>query len=263
MATIKVHLDKYMLLSYWLFRHPYWAWGTIHSSNMFPGNSRKINASKLAEYFDYILPLEEALPKMQIQDSLQLSKEVYEVRHEIALETTASHFIPSKIDASDELAMLCYVAVRAIKPFTVVETGVARGVTTYYVLRAMEKNGQGHLFSIDLPWLKKNAEKEIGVLVPLSLRSRWTLSLGWSIHELKKLQKKVNKIDLFIHDSDHSYLNQRHEYDIALNWLADHGLLISDDVGNSSLLECYRKYGGTLSVVPQKWGGYIGLIRLN
>ena len=82
---------------------------------------------------------------------------------------------------------------------------------------------------------------------------------GMTVDELKKYRAKI---DLFINDSDHSYLNQKREYDISLNWLAEQGLLISDDVQNVSLLECYKKYGGTLSVVPQEKAGFIGLMRL-
>ena len=37
----------------------------------------------------------------------------------------------------------------------VVETGVAHGVTSRFILEALERNGRGFLWSIDLPPLEK------------------------------------------------------------------------------------------------------------
>jgi hypothetical protein len=44
-----------------------------------------------------------------------------------------------------------YVATRALKPSNIVETGVAAGLSSACILAALEKNGQGRLYSIDLP----------------------------------------------------------------------------------------------------------------
>jgi hypothetical protein len=44
-----------------------------------------------------------------------------------------------------------YVCIRALKPQIMVETGVSSGSSTHYILKAMELNGQGKLYSIDLP----------------------------------------------------------------------------------------------------------------
>src|ERR1051326_7722748 len=43
-----------------------------------------------------------------------------------------------------------YAAIRAFRPETVVETGVANGVSSSYILLALEKNKQGTLHSIDI-----------------------------------------------------------------------------------------------------------------
>lgn len=44
-----------------------------------------------------------------------------------------------------------YALVRETKPIVVVETGVASRVISYAILQAMEDNGKGFLYSIDLP----------------------------------------------------------------------------------------------------------------
>ena len=49
--------------------------------------------------------------------------------------------------ADSVMARLCYLACRLIEPETVVETGVAYGVSSAFILRALEMNGHGMLFS--------------------------------------------------------------------------------------------------------------------
>jgi len=46
---------------------------------------------------------------------------------------------------------ILYVIVRLLKPEKVVETGVAAGVSSAFILEAMDDNGIGTLYSIDLP----------------------------------------------------------------------------------------------------------------
>ena len=43
-----------------------------------------------------------------------------------------------------------YAAVRALKPNCVIETGVANGVSSSYLLLALRKNGRGCLHSVGL-----------------------------------------------------------------------------------------------------------------
>ena len=54
-----------------------------------------------------------------------------------------------------------YTLSRSIKPGIVVETGVASGISSAYILRALDKNNHGKLFSIDLPWQTKNSYGEM------------------------------------------------------------------------------------------------------
>jgi predicted O-methyltransferase YrrM len=168
--------------------------------------------------------------------------------------------IPEEFDATIELARLCYLLVRLTKPLTVVETGVGRGFTSCYILKALRENKKGHLYSIDLPMLKWDARKHIGMLVPSSLRSRWTLIFGPGIDEMKKLRKKLENIDMFVHDSNHTYLNQLAEYQIAMTWLKKNGILISDDVKNDALLEVCERFKGEIIVTKQSKPEYVGIV---
>ncbi|MER3424423.1 MAG: hypothetical protein C4293_15605 [Nitrospiraceae bacterium] len=115
-------------------------------------------------------------------------------------------------------AMIYYVLVRLMQPEIVVETGVCEGLSSRLLLRAMERNGRGVLHSIDLP--NGNEElgpgkgrqinflpqgKETGWMVPNHLRTRRRLYLGDAKELLPKVLLEVGAIDMFIHDSLHSY----------------------------------------------------------
>src|SRR5260370_30423521 len=78
------------------------------------------------------------------------------------------------------LGRLCYATVRIKRPTVVVETGVCYGVTSSFILKALQVNGTGRLFSIDLPPLGDNADDFVGRLIPSELRSGWQLHRGSS-----------------------------------------------------------------------------------
>src|SRR5258706_4341881 len=78
------------------------------------------------------------------------------------------------------LGRVCYSVARALQPDAVVETGVCYGVTSSYLLKALETNGRGVLHSVDLPPLGKNGDRFVGWLIPGEVRSRWNLHRGVS-----------------------------------------------------------------------------------
>lgn len=126
---------------------------------------------------------------------------------------------------------IAYVVCRAIKPDVVVETGAKDGISTTYILQALRGNHKGKLYSIDLR--DNTLEKlkiETGWLIPSYLRDRWTLIEGKSSEKLIPLLNELNKIDIFHHDSDHSYSNMKFEYETAWKYLQSNGILLSDDI---------------------------------
>ncbi|MBI4656794.1 MAG: glycosyltransferase [Elusimicrobia bacterium] len=132
-------------------------------------------------------------------------------------------------------ARTLYFIVRIFKPEIVVETGVANGASSFFILSALESNKKGRLYSIDYPFSGKESfipeGKEPGWIVPPHLRSRWTLELGKTSEKLKALLEKLGRIDVFFHDSEHTYNTMLFEYETAWKYLNRSGLLISDDVG--------------------------------
>lgn len=147
-----------------------------------------------------------------------------------------AHFAP--------LYLILYATVREFKPRLVIETGVASGFSSYFILKALEDNQYGSLISIDLPNYSNQSgyvnysgvlervytppSHGIGWVVPNKLRNRWKLIIGNSVEELSALGVQA---DIFLHDSDHSYEVMSYEF----NWAYENGarLILSDDIGRN------------------------------
>lgn len=155
-------------------------------------------------------------------------------------------------------AELLWSLVRAHRPATVVETGVCNGLSSAVILRALLQNGNGQLVSIDLPeftdpslnkiefWEGKGgaaipAGREVGWLVDGALKGAWRLEIGRSQEILESLLKELAPIDLFIHDSEHSYENQLYEFCVGFQALRQGGLLVATDVTWSTAFTDFLK----------------------
>jgi hypothetical protein len=126
-------------------------------------------------------------------------------------------------------------------------------VTSAYILAALEANEQGHLYSIDLPPLGKNGDDYVGWLVPNELQKRWSLRRGTSRRLLGPLIAELGAIDLFVHDSLHTYKNMKHEFETVWPDLRVGGVLISDDIeGNAAFLQLALSKKLDRSVVIQE-----------
>ncbi len=128
------------------------------------------------------------------------------------------------------LGHVAYVICRALHPTTVVETGVAYGSSSTYILAALEMNRHGDLHSIDLPSILDPKANLVGRLIPEGLRSRWHLHLGASRRVLPQLLKTVRSVDLFFHDSLHTRRNMNWEFSAVTPYLTSGSVVLSDDV---------------------------------
>lgn len=134
-------------------------------------------------------------------------------------------------DGDISLARAVWCTVLHLRPSVVVETGVARGVTSRIVLEALNRNERGHLWSIDLPHpFERDLHAQIGAAVPGSLKGRWSYIEGSSRRRLPGLLRSLPQVDLFIHDSLHTARNTRFEMEQTLNALARGGIMIVDDI---------------------------------
>jgi hypothetical protein len=133
-------------------------------------------------------------------------------------------------DGDAGLIRAIWCLTRHLRPKKVVETGVAHGVTSRCILEALERNGEGHLWSIDLPPLEAGWRKQVGAAVGDRYADRWSYIKGSSRRRLPELLSRLGQIDLFIHDSLHSTRNVRFELDRAWAAMGPRGALVVDDV---------------------------------
>jgi hypothetical protein len=165
-----------------------------------------------------------------------LSEEFRALWHEIMKELEEKGITPgpqsfgSWNDGDAGLVRAIWCLVRHSKPGKVVETGVAHGVTSRFILEALERNGCGDLYSIDLPPIERILQRQVGAAVGSRYAGRWSYLKGSSRRRLPVLLSRLGQIDLFIHDSLHSERNVRFELDRAWAALKPGGVLVVDDV---------------------------------
>lgn len=121
-----------------------------------------------------------------------------------------------------------YVLVRAAKPQEVVETGVLYGGSSGHILAALARNESGRLHSIDLAGAPDEPPHDF--LVPARLQHRWEFVEGDSRDHLPSLLARLGQVDLFHHDSLHTFEHMTWEYEAALPYLLPGGVLSSHDV---------------------------------
>jgi predicted O-methyltransferase YrrM len=126
-------------------------------------------------------------------------------------------------------AAVLFAIVRLFKPASMVETGIADGFSSLAILSAMAANGSGRLISVDV-------RSGTGALVPAELRASWQpviLDPRESIRGLSEILQRERTIDLFLHDSRHTYGHMLREYAAAWPHLRPGGLLMSDDADST------------------------------
>jgi len=139
------------------------------------------------------------------------------------------------------LARLCYLACRLFHPAVVVETGVCYGVTSSFILTALTKNGAGILHSVDLPPLADNGPAFVGALVPEEVRERWRLHRGPVRRILPKLLASLGEVNMFVHDSLHTYATMSFEFKLVGRHLGPRSVVFADDVGGNMAFPAWLK----------------------
>jgi len=138
----------------------------------------------------------------------------------------------ARVERIAHMVDLFYMVPRAMRPGRIVETGVAFGHSSALLLAALEHNGAGSLVSIDLPAHAEMAGDKsgdhIGVMVPQEYHHRWDLRRDDARSALQEALAE-GPIEIFSHDSDHSYRHMMFEYGLSSSYLPPRGVIISDD----------------------------------
>lgn len=150
---------------------------------------------------------------------------------------------------------MLYLFTRAIRPGTFVETGVHNGLGSAFILLAMHRNGSGILHSVDLPpaeqFILDQGNRTMpqgstsGWLIPRYLRDRHRLHIGRAQEELPRLLSEMGSLDVFLHDSDHSYQHMMFEMGLAWDYVNRGGWLLCDNIeANSAWTDFTAGVGG-------------------
>jgi predicted O-methyltransferase YrrM len=161
--------------------------------------------------------------------------------HRQRLQQLKSFHGPYRVGTTGQFDCRClYVLVRAAKPRTVIETGVLYGAVSGHILAALTENAGGTLHSIELG--RDRREPPHDFFVPDTVKSRWDLIMGDSRQELPALVARLPSIDLFHHDSLHTFDHMTWEFETVFPHLARGGVLSSHDVAIAhSLREVFQQ----------------------
>jgi predicted O-methyltransferase YrrM len=154
---------------------------------------------------------------------------------------------------------ILYLVIRTTKPNIVVETGICSGSSSLFILAALDR---GKLYSIDLPphvseerFYPKNLK--IGWLVPTNLKKKWSIILGDSKVVLPELLAKLGSIDVFLHDSLHTYEHMMFEFKTAWKYLKQPKIIISDDVNANNAFYDFAKFTKSRYIIIGKRTGIL------
>jgi methyltransferase family protein len=171
-----------------------------------------------------------------------------------------------EIDAPLEL----YALVRLRKPLHVVEVGVSSGVSSAFLLQALDRNRRGTLHSVDLPKLEPVRPKggrtagaswalppgrQSGWAVPFALRKRWDLRLGNKKDVLPVFVQELPRIDLFVYDVPHDDVSSWGEFQALSSLLRRGSVAIADHGPSGGLCAALRRWARQFHATPVRRSG--------
>jgi hypothetical protein len=172
-----------------------------------------------------------------------------------------------EIDAPLEL----YALVRLLRPRHVVEVGVSSGVSSAYMLQALERVGRGTLHSVDLPKLEtpKLARgrqrypswalppgRSSGWAVPFPLRARWDLRLGDKRRVVPLLAAEGFPVEMFVYDVPHNESDAGREFAAIDRRFRAGSVAIADHGPGGDRCAPLKRWGDSRRATPVRCGEF-------
>jgi len=168
------------------------------------------------------------------------------------------------------LYRLCQYAVTdALDARSIVETGVLHGLSTVFPLSAMHVRSrhlrdERKMISIDLPSTFEAGPSNQdgyqdtlppglgpGWLIPAALAEQWSLRIGPSSEQLPQVVDELGVVDIFIHDSEHTYDTMMLEFRTIWPALRDGGIVIADNIdANTAFFDFAYEVNAFAHVMP-------------
>jgi predicted O-methyltransferase YrrM len=153
---------------------------------------------------------------------------------------------PERWAVESGTSFLLYTLTRVLRPRQVIELGVGNGASSYYLLRALEENGEGTLVSLDIA-------SQAGGLLADRERAGWdfrVIDRKRSTHDLLRHLADLPPSGLCFHDAGHKYIAQHFDYTQLWGHLERGGAFVSDDIDASyAFIDFCRQYGQTPEVL--------------
>ena len=141
---------------------------------------------------------------------------------------------------------------------------MAAGWSSRAILEALEINGGGELHSSDFPYFRlEQPERFIGVVVPVELRSRWSLDVRGDRRALPAIVQKVDRVDLFHYDSDKSVGGRRFALGVVQSKLAPGAIILMDDIQDNMFFADWVTSRKLPHLVFGFEGKFVGAVGLN
>jgi len=168
-----------------------------------------------------------------------------------------------EIDAPLEL----HAIARLQRPEHVVEVGVSSGVSSAYLLAALQRNGRGVLHSVDLPSASQRsspsrnpswslpAGKSSGWAVPPSLRRAWDLRLGDKADVIPRLAGELRRVDLVVYDVPHDEVDLVREFAYLDRRMRRGAIAIVDHGPGGGLCLALRRWAANRHTVAARRAG--------
>lgn len=171
------------------------------------------------------------------QESLQAKQAIKEIR-----KVRLSHFglhgsRPQDIGGGPGNLALLYWLVRLLKPKCVVETGVASGASSQAILKAMEMNERGHLFSSDLSGVIPR--EYAGICVDPELRHRWVLLHDGDRLNIPIIRKTIDTLDILHYDSAKDAREMNWVVSQLSEAMDERSVLVLDDIDRHGFMADY------------------------
>lgn len=166
-----------------------------------------------------------------------------------------------------------FALVRLTRPRSLVESGVASGVSSTFLLLGIKANSEGVLHSIDLPVVRRRGRgneswaippgKSSGWAVPAKLRDKWDLREGRSEDVLRPLLEEIGAVDLYCHDSPIDLEHFEFEMKSIRKHLKPGSLVVADNTDRRVFDETARSVGAEASYRRQSSLGAFLVPRLH
>lgn len=162
----------------------------------------------------------------------------------------AAELCPGRMGGPGNLDLI-YRLAEHLNATRVIETGVAYGWSALAFLLSLQRRPGARLVSTDLPYVRRETDDCVGVVVPAPLRDQWTLLRHPDRDALPRALAIVPEIDICHYDSDKSYDGRAWAYRRLWGTLRDGGIFISDDIADNFAFRDFCDWVGREPVIAR------------